>query len=430
MDEQTNASPRHTLDGAFEALRGLGVRRNTEDRWLAGVCSGIADRLGVDPLIIRGVLIVLLFLGGAGGLAYLLAWALLPDQNGRIVAEDGVHGDGWGIALLVVIGIFVVSNAFDRWWQWTVLLPVSLIGWWAIRAARMGKTPEQMSEEARRFASRVSSSVSSQQDASPAEASAPGGSSTAGYAGSSAPYAGAPASTQPWVDGPVPHGMGPGRTGTVTAPPRVVQRGRPRGGLLALLLTAGLAVAAYGLGTMLATDHGWSGTPALIGAGFALAGAGLALALVGLAGRRAGFTTLLVTVLAVGAVAGTSFPTLPRGGFGDRAWTASAQPADGFSLTAGNAKLSLAGATMGSTVRVSLGAGELTVVVPQGVVADVTSTVSVGELAVDRVGRPREKLDGGVDAARERTVTVGTGSIHVAVVVSVGAGQVTIVEES
>ena len=122
-----SSSARSGLDGMFSTLRGFGVRRNTDDRWLAGVCSGIADRLGIDPLIVRGALIVLLFVGGLGGLVYLIAWALLPDQNGKILAEAALHGDGWGIALLIVIGIALISNISDRWWLWTILVPVGLL---------------------------------------------------------------------------------------------------------------------------------------------------------------------------------------------------------------------------------------------------------------------------------------------------------------
>jgi len=81
---------------------------------LEGLRPGVADRLGIDPLIVRGALIVLLFVGGLGGLVYLIAWALLPDQNGKILAEAALHGDGWGIALLIVIGIALISNISDR----------------------------------------------------------------------------------------------------------------------------------------------------------------------------------------------------------------------------------------------------------------------------------------------------------------------------
>src|SRR6478735_2285118 len=154
------SSARSGLDGMFSTLRGFGVRRNTDDRWLAGVCSGVADRLGIDPLIVRGALIVLLFVGGLGGLVYLIAWALLPDQNGKILAEAALHGDGWGIALLIVIGIALISNISDRWWLWTILVPVGLLVWWALHSARQGKTAEQMGEEAREFGNKFAATFS------------------------------------------------------------------------------------------------------------------------------------------------------------------------------------------------------------------------------------------------------------------------------
>ncbi|XTR53119.1 PspC domain-containing protein [Pseudarthrobacter sp. So.54] len=42
----------------FDWIRRQGVRRGRE-RWVGGVASGIAERFGVDPLIVRGILIVL-----------------------------------------------------------------------------------------------------------------------------------------------------------------------------------------------------------------------------------------------------------------------------------------------------------------------------------------------------------------------------------
>ncbi len=153
MADHTTSPPagaRASLDGAFASLRGLGLHRNRDDRWLAGVCSGIADRLRIDPLVVRGVLIVLLFVGGIGGLAYLVAWALMPDRDGRILAEEALHGHGWGIVLLVLIGIVVVSDVVDRWWLWLVLLPVGALGWWAVSSSRAGRTPDQMAEDLRR----------------------------------------------------------------------------------------------------------------------------------------------------------------------------------------------------------------------------------------------------------------------------------------
>jgi signal transduction histidine kinase len=48
------------------------------DRVLAGVCSGVAESLAVDATLVRLVFALLTFASGAGILAYLGAWALLP----------------------------------------------------------------------------------------------------------------------------------------------------------------------------------------------------------------------------------------------------------------------------------------------------------------------------------------------------------------
>jgi phage shock protein PspC (stress-responsive transcriptional regulator) len=407
----------------FSTLRGFGVNRNTDDRWLAGVCSGIADRLGIDPLVVRGALIVLLFVGGLGGIAYLVAWALLPDQNGKILAEAALHGDGWGIALLVVIGIALISNLSDRWWLWTILLPVGLLVWWAIRSARDGKTPEQMSEEAREFGNKVAATFSrppttaAPRDAAPsAETEAPPVSSPAAGTPSAAPVT-------------PPHGMGPGRTGAVAAPVRVVHRSRPRGGFLGLLLTAGLAVTGYGLGTWYATNSGFAGAPEVLAAGCAVAGAGLALLIIGLTGRRAGFTAFLVTVAALATVAATSVPDLPSGGFGERDWSAASQPAGGFTLTAGDARLNLDGVTTGTAVRVAMGAGQLNVTVPKETTVTVIPTVRAGQVVVHRSSGGKETL-GGVDAEDGQPITVGNGPTAISVNASMVAGEIVITEES
>jgi signal transduction histidine kinase len=51
------------------------------DRVLAGVCAGIADALAVDPTLVRLVFALLSFASGAGIVAYLGVWALLPEPG-------------------------------------------------------------------------------------------------------------------------------------------------------------------------------------------------------------------------------------------------------------------------------------------------------------------------------------------------------------
>jgi phage shock protein PspC (stress-responsive transcriptional regulator) len=420
-DPHSAPSPtRSGLDGMFSTLRGFGVRRNTDDRWLAGVCSGIADRLGIDPLIVRGALIVLLFVGGIGGLAYLIAWALLPDQNGKILAESALHGDGWGIALLIVIAIALISNISDRWWLWTILVPVGVLVWWAIHSARQGKTPEQMSQEAREFGNKFAATFSRPPAAT---SSTPNDISTTGTESAPITTATPAAPTMP------PHGMGPGRTGTVVAPERVVHRARPRGGFLGLLLTTGLAIAGYGLGQWYATSSGFEASPEVLAAGFAVAGAGLALLILGLAGRRAGFTAFLVTLAALATVAATSMPALPSGGFGERQWNAVAQPGGGFSLTAGEARLDLTGATTGSTVHVAMGAGQLNIAVPKDTTVTLVPTVRAGQLVVRRADSTKQ-VHSGIDTQQGQPITVGSGPTAVRVDIDMVAGEIVVTEES
>ena len=54
--------------------------RRSDDRMVAGVCSGVADYLGVDVTLVR-VLTVLGAIFGLGTVvvAYVVAWILLPE---------------------------------------------------------------------------------------------------------------------------------------------------------------------------------------------------------------------------------------------------------------------------------------------------------------------------------------------------------------
>jgi phage shock protein C len=53
--------------------------RSKTDRILGGVCGGMADYLGLDPLLVR-VLWVLSLTFGVGLVAYILLWLLAPEE--------------------------------------------------------------------------------------------------------------------------------------------------------------------------------------------------------------------------------------------------------------------------------------------------------------------------------------------------------------
>lgn len=55
--------------------------RSRENRLIAGVCGGLAEYLDLDPNLIRVVLLLLVALRGAGLLAYVIAWVILPEKE-------------------------------------------------------------------------------------------------------------------------------------------------------------------------------------------------------------------------------------------------------------------------------------------------------------------------------------------------------------
>ncbi|GJM40233.1 MAG: hypothetical protein DHS20C20_05150 [Ardenticatenaceae bacterium] len=60
--------------------------RNSHDEMVGGVCSGIANYLNIDPVIVRLVFVLLALGGGHGVLAYLILWLLMPT-DGEPVAK-------------------------------------------------------------------------------------------------------------------------------------------------------------------------------------------------------------------------------------------------------------------------------------------------------------------------------------------------------
>lgn len=102
----------------FDWVRGNGVYRGS-DRWIGGVASGIAHRTGVDPLIVRGIFIVLALFAGIGVLLYGIAWALLPEPDGRIhVQEAGAGrwtGGMTGALITTILGFPSLGTGFWGW---------------------------------------------------------------------------------------------------------------------------------------------------------------------------------------------------------------------------------------------------------------------------------------------------------------------------
>jgi phage shock protein PspC (stress-responsive transcriptional regulator) len=55
--------------------------RSRENRVIAGVCGGLAEYLDVDPVLVRLIAVLLLFVGGGSLIAYILGMIIIPDQS-------------------------------------------------------------------------------------------------------------------------------------------------------------------------------------------------------------------------------------------------------------------------------------------------------------------------------------------------------------
>lgn len=105
------------VDSFFSSVRRTGIVR-TEERWIGGVSGGLALRMGIDPLIVRGLFAVSVLLGGLGLVVYGVGWLLLPEQrDGRIHLQQLFRGD-FDAAVIGGFALLLSGFAFPNKWSW------------------------------------------------------------------------------------------------------------------------------------------------------------------------------------------------------------------------------------------------------------------------------------------------------------------------
>lgn len=106
-----------SLDRGFDVLRKAPLHRDTSHGVIGGVCAGIARRTGVSAAAVRVAAVALALFFGTGVGAYLLLWALLPDEAGTTHVEQGVKGgSGRSLAVLglgALAGLGLLATIFD-----------------------------------------------------------------------------------------------------------------------------------------------------------------------------------------------------------------------------------------------------------------------------------------------------------------------------
>jgi phage shock protein C len=57
---------------------GKKLYRSRREKMIAGVCGGLAQYFGMDPVITRLIFVLFFFLGGSALLAYVIMWIVVP----------------------------------------------------------------------------------------------------------------------------------------------------------------------------------------------------------------------------------------------------------------------------------------------------------------------------------------------------------------
>ena len=136
-EQPTPPSGGHGPRVTREEMKDLGrLRRSVTDRHIAGVAGGLARHLDIDPIIVRVALVVAVFFGGAGLLAYVGAWVLVP--------EEGTNDEPLGLdqrsrtLALAGVGVLAVVCAFGDWagafwFPWPLAIVAVLVVWFLNR---------------------------------------------------------------------------------------------------------------------------------------------------------------------------------------------------------------------------------------------------------------------------------------------------------
>ncbi len=71
------SQPQPAVDAA--AINSL--RRSVSDRWVGGVCGGLARLTGIESWIIRLLFVLGILFAGFGFIPYLLLWIFVPPER-------------------------------------------------------------------------------------------------------------------------------------------------------------------------------------------------------------------------------------------------------------------------------------------------------------------------------------------------------------
>ncbi len=67
------------------------LERDTQNKVIGGVCSGLGAYFDIDPAIIRALFVLFFFCAGSGMLAYLIMWIVMPARRNDAPKADNFY---------------------------------------------------------------------------------------------------------------------------------------------------------------------------------------------------------------------------------------------------------------------------------------------------------------------------------------------------
>lgn len=129
------------LDRALAGLSRSPLRRDRASGVIGGVSAGLARTLGVSPAAVRVAAVLLAMFFGLGVGAYLIAWALLPDEQGRTHAGQALRdGDPGSLAVVALASVPVLATVVGvLGGSWPLVLTLAVVAY--VVARRKGHLP-------------------------------------------------------------------------------------------------------------------------------------------------------------------------------------------------------------------------------------------------------------------------------------------------
>jgi phage shock protein PspC (stress-responsive transcriptional regulator) len=352
-DEQTRPGV------AAENLRNYErLRRSTTDRKIAGVAGGLGRHLNIDPTVLRVLFVVLALFGGAGLVLYGVAWLIVPEEGtDRSVIQTSPSTRN---AVLIVVGVIaallVIGDSWDGvGFPWPLAIIAVVIVVWMVNRDRSSNRPAGPDAPGAPYPDQYAATGGP----------APEGTLTMSDTSTSYPPPSGPPSGPAWQAPPTPY----------QPPPPKVDRGPT-------LFGPTLALIAIALGSLGLYDTGHDVATAAYAA-LALAIIGVMLLVGSVAGRPGGLIFLGIVASLALAVTSAVDGNWTDDREIDAAPLLAANVRDGYNITAGEIRLDLTDVTNperldGRTLALHAEAGEIVVVVPDGMDVDVNADIRFG----------------------------------------------------